>query len=197
MIHSKDDLKFYLEADRIALDIHLKRPRLFQDEIWRFQRLLRIVEFIENCGKSQLNRVTLFGKYFRFNRLSVKLGFTILPNVFGPGLSIAHRGPIVIHRRVRIGENCRIHHNVTIGTLGTKKVPRIGKNVFIGTGAVIAGDIEIADGIAIGANSFVNKSFTEPDITIAGSPAKKVSDKGSKHCWWRATDRLKNQQKNL
>ena len=195
MIKSKEDLNFFLEADRIALDVNLKHPRLFQDEVWRFQRLLRKVEFIENCGKNGLNRITLFGIRFRFNSLSVKLGFTIFPNVFGPGLSIAHRGPIVIHRRVRIGENCRIHHCVTIGTLGTKKVPRIGKNVFIGTGAVIAGDIEIADGIAIGANSFVNQSFKESNITIAGCPAKKVSNKGSKHCWWRATERMRNHLK--
>lgn len=195
MIKSKEDLNFFLEADRIALGVNLKHPRLFQDEVWRFQRLLRKVEFIENCGKNGLNRITLFGIRFRFNSLSVKLGFTIFPNVFGPGLSIAHRGPIVIHRRVRIGENCRIHHCVTIGTLGTKKVPRIGKNVFIGTGAVIAGDIEIADGIAIGANSFVNQSFKESNITIAGCPAKKVSNKGSKHCWWRATERMRNHLK--
>jgi serine O-acetyltransferase len=56
---------------------------------------------------------------------------------------------------------------------------------------VIDGEIEIADGIAIGANSYVNKSFKEPDITIAGCPAKKVSDKGSKNCWFRATEILR------
>ena len=192
MIQSKDDLLFYLEADRIALGMNLQKPRLFKDEIWTFQRLLRKVEFMINCGKSRINQIFPFGIGFRFNVLSVKLGFTISPNSFGPGLSIAHRGPIVVHHRSKIGENCRIHHCVTIGTSSTYKTPRIGNNVFIGTGAVIVGDIDIADGIAIGANSFVNKSFKEPNITIAGCPAKKVSDKSSKNCWWQATEILRN-----
>ena len=72
--------------------------------------------------------------------------------------------------------------------------PRIGNNVYIGPGAVIDGDIEIADGIAIGANSFVNKSFTEPEITIAGCPAKEISDKGSQKCWLRFTEILRKKK---
>ena len=60
------------------------------------------------------------------------------------------------------------------------KAPVIGDNVYIGAGAKIFGDIFIADGIAIGANSVVNKSFSEPNVTIAGNPAKIISDKGSK-----------------
>lgn len=64
---------------------------------------------------------------------------------------------------------------------GTEKAPKIGNNVFIGAGAKIYGDIIIADDTAIGANSLVNKSFTESGITIAGIPARKVSNKGSKN----------------
>jgi serine O-acetyltransferase len=71
-------------------------------------------------------------------------------------------------------------------------VPKIGNNVFIGPGAVVIGDIEIADGIAIGANSYVNKSFKEPNITVAGCPAKKISDGGSRYCWFRATEILRH-----
>ncbi|MDM7919729.1 MAG: hypothetical protein QUS12_11250 [Methanosarcina sp.] len=55
----------------------------------------------------------------------------------------------------------------------------MGNNVYIGPGAKIFGDIEIADGIAIGANSVVNKSFTEPNIGIAWIPARKINNKGS------------------
>jgi serine O-acetyltransferase len=73
-------------------------------------------------------------------------------------------------------------------------VPKIGNNVFIGPGAVIVGDIEIADGIAIGANSYVNKSFKEPNISIAGCPAKKISDQGSRYCHIRATEILRSQE---
>ena len=117
----------------------------------------------------------------RYKRLSVKLGFTIPANAFGPGLSIAHRGTIVVHGKARIGANCRIHVCVNIGAQAGDEtaVPVLGNNIYIGPGAKIFGKIEIADGIAIGANAVVNKSFTEPNITIAGVPAKKIADKGS------------------
>ena len=44
---------------------------------------------------------------------------------------------------------------------------------------IVLNKMEIADNIAIGANSVVNKSFIEEGITIGGIPAKKISDKGS------------------
>ena len=42
------------------------------------------------------------------------------------------------------------------------------------------GNIKIGNNVAIGANAVVNKSFEENGITIAGVPAKKVSDKGNR-----------------
>ena len=50
----------------------------------------------------------------------------------------------------------------------------MGNNVDIGYGAVLIGGITIADDIKIGANAVVNRSFTEPGVTIAGVPAKVV-----------------------
>lgn len=112
--------------------------------------------------------------------MSIHLGFTIPINIFGPGLCIAHRGTIVINKETRIGENCRIHACTNIGTgRGGISAPQIGNNVYIGPGAKIFGDITIADNIAIGANSVVNKSFFEKGISIAGVPAKKINNKGS------------------
>ena len=193
LIQSKEEYLFYLEADRISLRIDHRRPSLFHDEIWKYQRSLRKVEFIENCKKNSLGKISRLEAWFWLKRLSVKFGFTISPNSFGPGLAIVHLGPIVVHPEARIGENCRIHHCVTIGSIPfTAKVPIIGNNVFIGPGAVIIGDIKIADGIAIGANSFVNKSFDKPNITIAGCPAKQVSDKGSGDYLLSATETLRN-----
>lgn len=110
--------------------------------------------------------------------MSICLGFTIPLNVFGPGLCIAHRGTIVINKNVRVGENCRIHACTNIGSNRDETAaPQIGKNVYIGPGAKIFGNIIIADDIAIGANSVVNKSFYEKGISIAGVPAKKINNK--------------------
>jgi serine O-acetyltransferase len=87
---------------------------------------------------------------------------------------------------VRVGANCRIHSLVYIATQATGLVgkdedcPTIGNNVFIGPNTTIVGKIEIADDIAIGANSYVSASFTERGITIAGAPARKINTRGSK-----------------
>jgi len=193
MIRTKDDLKYYLNADAIALRKYGKCPLLSRDDIWKFQRLLRKTEYLKNTIRTKISF-----KYIRFRFLSFKLsrlgrllGFSIPLNTCGPGLSIAHRGTLVINDGVRLGANVRLHVCVNIGTnAGSKLSPMIGNNVYIGPGAKIFGDIHIADGIAIGANSVVNKSFLERNISIAGIPARKISDKGSKNLVRRATDIL-------
>jgi serine O-acetyltransferase len=198
MIRSKKDYIYYLEADKIALGKKRKKPMLF-DEVWIFQRLLRKIEYYKNCKKFVFYRPYYYYLYLKFHLLSRFLGFQIEPNVFGPGLSISHPGTIVINGSARVGANCRIHVCTVIGTkAGCKDLaPKIGNNVYIGPGVKIFGDIEIADGIAIGANSVVNKSFTEPNIGIAGIPAKKINDRGSEKLVMKATEVLKNKQNKL
>ena len=49
MIKSKEDLLYYLECDKKALQISHKRPRLFTDEIWRYEIALRKLEYYTNC----------------------------------------------------------------------------------------------------------------------------------------------------
>jgi serine O-acetyltransferase len=52
------------------------------------------------------------------------------------------------------------------------------------------GDITIADGIVIGANSVVNRSFNEPNTRIAGVPAREINKKGSDGLLSKATELL-------
>lgn len=180
MINSKKEYKYYLYCDRIALGKDYKKPRIIGDEIWKFERLMRKTEYYKNCSK------TIFGKIYSkwlqllYYKKRIKFGFSIPLNVFGPGLSIAHYGTIVVNGNARIGKNCRIQECTTIGaTNGSTAAPILGDNIFIGSGARIIGDINIANDIAIGANSMVNKSFENAGITIAGVPAKKISEKNS------------------
>src|ERR1035437_7620765 len=124
MIKSKKDYYSFLEADRIALN--KKKSNLssrvvnifFKDYIWNFQKLLRKLEFTKNCKKSLLNELYIILLQFRFKRLSLKLGFSIPPNVFGPGLAIMHYGTIVVNHNSRVGANCRIHACTNIGASG-------------------------------------------------------------------------------
>lgn len=194
MITSEKEYLYYLEADRIALGKDKKKLPLIGQEIWKFQRLLRKVEYYHNCKNHfpwKLYLVFLEGKLHFYG---IFLGFEIFLNTFGPGLSIAHYGTIIVNPYAKIGENCRIQTGVYIASQvdNFHKAPQIGNNVYIGPGVKIFGDIVIADDIAIGANAVVNKSFIQPGITIAGIPAKKISDKGSSGLIINATAILKD-----
>lgn len=181
MIDSKETLKRYLEQDKLALGRRGdSKPRLFGDEIWKFEILLRKVEYYINCKSGLL--ATIVRKYykFRFHNLSVKLGFSIPPNVFAEGLAIPHYGTIVVHANAKIGRNCRLQEGVNIGaTSGSHEAAVIGDNCFFGSGAKIIGAVKIADDVAVGAGAVVTKDITEPGTTWAGIPAKKISDKNS------------------
>lgn len=180
MIESKQDYKLYLEQDKLALGKEYMRPKFIGDEIWIFQRLMRKTEYYKNCHKTIFSKIYSYFLLFKYHKMRIKLGFSIPLNVFGPGLSIAHRGTIVVNGNSKIGKNCRIQECTTIGaTNGNEKAPILGDNIFIGSGARIIGNIKIADNIAIGANALVNKSFEEKNITVAGVPAKKISSNNS------------------
>lgn len=182
MIQNKMDLKRYLESDRKSLERKTRRPRI-KDYIWKYEIYLRKCEYYTNKrNKTYLEKLLKnFYKYKKF-KLGNMLGYEIPLNVFDEGLSIAHKGPIVINSGAKIGKNCRIHICVNIGTSAGKEneAPTIGDNCYIGPGVKMFGNIKIGNNVAIGANAVVNKSFEENGITIAGVPAKKVSDKGNR-----------------
>ncbi len=99
----------------------------------------------------------------------------------GKEFYIGHFGGIIINSKAIIGNNCNISQGVTIGISGRgerRGVPIIGNNVYIGANAVIAGNLTVGDNVVIGANSLVTESV-EPNITVVGVPAKKVSDNTS------------------
>lgn len=66
--------------------------------------------------------------------------------------------------------------------VGGGEVPQIGDYVYIGPGVKLYGKIQLGNHVAIGANAVVNKSFQD-NVTIAGIPAKIISNKGSEKLW--------------
>ncbi|NRB81599.1 MAG: serine acetyltransferase [Saccharospirillaceae bacterium] len=175
MIKSKIDYQIYLNADLKQSDFKATLKAKFFNEIWRYQRLLRKQEYYKNCKKGVLSSVIQLWLEYTRKRLGNRLGFSIPCNVFGPGLSIAHVGTIVVNPKAKIGKNCRIHVCVNIGAAKDQDVaPVIGNNVYIGPGAKLFGAITLGDNISIGANAVVNKSFPEGNCTLVGVPAKKV-----------------------
>ena len=71
----------------------------------------------------------------------------------------SHPVGIIISSKVKIGENCSIRQNVTLGLRddNLKDYPQVGNDVLIGAGAIIMGDIKIGDRAIIGAGSVVLK----------------------------------------
>jgi len=187
MNKDKENLHYYLECDRIALNrivSHRKILHFFRlqnDLIWRYEIIMRKLRFCSNPIRKLWLR-------YRYKQLGLKLGFTIPYNVFGPGLAIVHYGTIIVSEGARIGENCRIHADVNIGAnAGSSAAAQIGNNVYIGPGAKIVGKVTIGDNVVIGANAVVTKDVPSA-CTVGGVPAKIISENDSSKHLIRATE---------
>lgn len=182
MIDSKSKLREYLEADKIALGKNdQKRPRLFGDEIWKFEIVLRKYEYYLNKKKNVLAILLCLLYKILYYQKSSKYQYFIPPNVFDKGLSIAHKGVIVIHPNARIGKFCRIQEMVNVGaTNGSIDAATIGDFCFLGSGSKVIGNVTITDFVAVGANAVVVRDINIPHSTWAGVPAKKISDNDSR-----------------
>lgn len=201
MIKSKQDLYTYLNCDKIVYGGKAcKIPsNKLQHRLWITKQILKDIRcdykvfnfifslrmheyYFNKSHQSYFDRIALAYWAHRHQSLGYLLGFDIPINVFGPRLRINHWGMIVVNGNARIGAFCDIHQGVNIGNHGNSDdVPEIGNNVWIGPGAKLFGKIHIADGCAIGANAVVNRSFNEPNKSVAGIPAKIVSDKGNRN----------------
>jgi serine O-acetyltransferase len=99
----------------------------------------------------------------------------------GEGLYIGHFGGIILSRDVRIGHNCSLAQNVTLGTGGkgeSRGAPTIGNRVFIGTHSVIVGRIQVGEDAMVCAGSVVTRDVA-PRAVVVGNPARVVSFEGS------------------
>lgn len=139
-------------------------------EIYRFVCALRKAEFYKMKNK------LMYAYYLRKSNIrGNRLGYFIAPGVLGKGVRLYHRGGIIINSQSRIGDGCKFHGDNCVGNNGMdNNCPTLGKNVELGIGAKVIGGITLADGIRVGANAVVTKSFAEAGITIAGVPAVKV-----------------------
>lgn len=177
MITGWNDYLEYIKCDKEANQQRCSRKDNLLLEhsyyIMKYLRLLRLDEYLSNQGKLFF-LPKLFVRRWR-NRLGVKLGFTICPNVFDKGLLIWHYGNIVVNGGAKVGKNCILHGDNCIGNNGDSNLsPIIGDNVDIGVGAKIIGNVYIANGCKIGAGAVVVHSCHTEGATLVGIPAKEV-----------------------
>jgi serine O-acetyltransferase len=165
-ITTRRDLQLYLDADalahgleRVTVGALVKNPSL------RWQRLYRRTEYARNCWHGPLKPAAMLLQLLLLRR-SVTLGFTIPPNVFGPGLCIAHWGTIVVSDKARIGANCRIHPGTS---LGEKEglAPTLGDGCNLAPGAKLIGGIVLGERCTVGANAVVTKSFPADSVLVS------------------------------
>ena len=175
-INSKKELKEWIEYEKLKKKSIRDFIPMGEAYILRkHQLLLRKTEYYLNTKK--IIRAMIYR--MRLSVIQNKYSLHIPPNTCGKGLKIMHIGPILLNGRAIVGENCVFHINTALVAGGNNDdTPVLGNNVVLGIGSVVVGGIRIADNVAVGANAVVNKDVVESDITVAGVPAKKISDKG-------------------
>ncbi len=139
---------------------------------------MKFISFCKEDGRIKLN---LFGIKIVFpnpliNRLEDCCCIENLKYLKKIGTKFPHPTGIVISKDAKIGKNCMIFQNVTIGIRSTKekaKAPRIGDNVKIFAGAILLGDITIGDNVTIGAGAVVLDNIPD-NATCVGNPAKVI-----------------------
>ena len=92
----------------------------------------------------------------------------------GEGFYIGHTGRVVIHPDAVLGKNINVGTGVTIGyeNRGKRKgAPIFEGNCWIGTNAVVVGNVRINEDVMIAPLTFVNFDVPPHSIVI-GNPAK-------------------------
>ncbi|MGE5450930.1 MAG: serine O-acetyltransferase [Acidobacteriota bacterium] len=100
-----------------------------------------------------------------FNGCVIGIGAT-----FEPGFVLIHPIGVVINASVRGGANVWLESGVVIGD-NRGQSPRLGNDVFIGSGAKVIGGVTIGDGGRVGANAVVLQDVPA-GATAVGVPAK-------------------------
>ncbi|GAB4082247.1 serine acetyltransferase [Modestobacter muralis] len=120
----------------------------------------------------------VYGAVYRL-LCSLFIGVELPPEaVIGPRLRLFHPHAIVVNPAVRMGADCVLRQNVTIGNVtrrdGTEKgVASLGDGVELGAGCVVVGDVHVGDHARIGALALVLESVPARGVAV-GNPARVV-----------------------
>lgn len=111
---------------------------------------------------------------------------------FGNNIYANFNLTLVDDTHIYIGDNTMVGPNVTIATAGHPILPelrekgyqynmpvRIGKNCWIGAGAVIVPGITVGDNVVIGAGSVVTKDLPS-DVVAVGNPCRVLRPVGDR-----------------
>ncbi len=110
-------------------------------------------------------------------------GIEIHPGAtIGKGIFIDHGMGVVVGETAVIGDYSLIYQGVTLGGTGKqsgKRHPTVGRNVVVGAGAKVLGNLDIGDNVRIGAGSVVLRDVPA-DCTVVGVPGRIVYRSGAR-----------------
>lgn len=150
-----------------------ERPRGFWDPSRKLLLTIRSYQYWQKRGRRGAHFLLKFIT-LRHHFWSMVTGADIPLNCdIGGGLLIPHPNGIVVHPDAKIGVNCLIFQQVTIGTADTQGLPVIEGHVDIGAGAKILGPLRIGAHAKIGANAVVLRDVPRHGVAI-GVPARIV-----------------------
>lgn len=126
-------------------------------------------------------RIPILGPFFA--RLGLFLtGVDISPGArIGPGLLISHGTGLVIGESAAIGPNATLMHQVTIGAPDTGRLgqmPEIGRNAYIGAGAVLVGAITVGSDVIIGTNTVITEDVPDNYRVVSAAPLRQAERRG-------------------
>ena len=128
-------------------------------------------EFVVNPNKKNMLKKIIYlyriKKSDAFNCASMGTHLYYGATFLSPPRLPHHLNGITLSHNAKIGRNCTIFHQVTIGQGKGNGAPIIGDNVMIGAGAKIIGEVRIGNNVNVGANAVVTKNVPD-NKTVVG-----------------------------
>lgn len=127
------------------------------------ERDKKIYKLYVKSRKWAMRNKKQIASYYSY-KIYKRYGCEISPNAeIGKNLVLPHPVGVVIGDGVRIGDNCVIYQNVTLGRKNRDiaEYPTVGDNVTIYCNSILIGNINIGNNSIVGCNSVVMKSIKE------------------------------------
>jgi serine O-acetyltransferase len=164
------------EREVILRDVARWHGVMFRERRWSWpMTFVVLMTFNPEFRNLFYHRVGLVSVALRWLCPPMSTLFIHTPEI-GPGLFIQHGFATIIAAR-RIGADCWINQQVTIGFTSPDDTPTIGDRVVIASGAKVLGSVTIGDDAFIGANAVVVKSLPS-GVTAVGVPARIIKRAG-------------------